>query len=128
MDFAHRLNVHLVTLARYETSRPPKGAALISLASVARQHGQTELAETFEKALVAGLKVKPGGAITFQAPKGFEAHMYAFVDVLTLPEHGRVREKILKLLEPTMGRARLVLALTHTALGEGSFAEKRKKP
>ena len=50
-QFANRLGSAVTTIARYETSRPPRGKALAQLADLARSTGQLELARVFSDAL-----------------------------------------------------------------------------
>src|SRR6478672_1867140 len=46
-QFSARLGIAVVTLARWETSRPPRGDWLDKLADLAEQRGLREYAETF---------------------------------------------------------------------------------
>jgi hypothetical protein len=51
MDFAYRIGCHLMTIYRYETTRPPKGATLAALEAIARERGLSDLADLFKNAL-----------------------------------------------------------------------------
>ena len=110
MEFANQMSWHIVTLARYETNRPPKGRALAQLWRVANEHGEHDLARVF----LGGFQ-DDMGEMVFTSPKGFAAAMYAFVDVLSLAEHEGKRKKILKLLEPEIERAKVVFSATELA-------------
>jgi transcriptional regulator with XRE-family HTH domain len=50
-EFATRMKTSVKTITRYETVRPPTGAALAKLALIAQQAGEDYLAEVFEKHL-----------------------------------------------------------------------------
>lgn len=50
-QFANRLGTAITTIARYETSRPPSGQALVALAKLAVEHDRTDDAILFRKAL-----------------------------------------------------------------------------
>jgi transcriptional regulator with XRE-family HTH domain len=54
-QFAGRLRIAMTTIARYETSRPPKGKALATMARVAEEIGRKDLADEFLLALNAEL-------------------------------------------------------------------------
>jgi transcriptional regulator with XRE-family HTH domain len=54
-QFAARLGTAITTIARYETIRPPQGAALAQFINLARASGQPELADIFQGALSAQL-------------------------------------------------------------------------
>lgn len=49
--FANRLGTAVTTIARYETSRPPKGKVLAQLEQIARKEGKGECADVFRRAL-----------------------------------------------------------------------------
>jgi len=124
MEFAKQMNWHIVTLARYETIRPPKGRALAQLWRVAQEHGQHELARVF----LGGVQAEIGEQV-FAAPKGFEAAMYAFTEVLQPGQHyEKKRAKILKLLEPEIEKAEVVFAAVKLSRHQvDAISEKRKK-
>ena len=124
MAFATRMDWHIVTLARYETNRPPKGRALAQLWRVANEHGKHDLARVF----LGGFQTEIGEQV-FAAPKEFEAAMYAFTEVLQPgPYYEKKREKILKLLEPEIERAKAVfLAVKLVRHETDAISEKRKK-
>ena len=123
MAFATRLGIHIVTLARYETNRPPKGRALAQLWRVANEHGEHELART----LLGGFHAEIGEQV-FHAPQGFEAAMYAFTDVLQPGYDEKKRKKILKLLEPEIEKAELIFAAVKLSRHQAdAISEKRKK-
>ena len=106
MKFAAQMDWHIVTLARYETTRPPKGRALAQLWRVAQEHGQHGLARVF----LGGFQAEIGQQV-YAAPPGFEAAMYAFTEVLQPGQYyEKKREKILKLLEPEIEKAKVVFA------------------
>jgi transcriptional regulator with XRE-family HTH domain len=48
-EFAVRLGIALASVARYETSRPPSGQALLTFEDLARQNGLLELAALFRR-------------------------------------------------------------------------------
>ena len=48
-QFAQRIGTTVTTVARYETNRPPKGAALEQLSALARSVGKLEIAYVFER-------------------------------------------------------------------------------
>lgn len=104
MEFAKRMGWHIVTLARYETKRAPKGKALAALEQVAREHGHQELMDTFRAALAEELgtsyALRPGPN-SIQVPEGQEVAFMAFLDALGQPQDPDTR-KILKLLKPRM--------------------------
>jgi transcriptional regulator with XRE-family HTH domain len=54
-QFARRLNTALRTVARYESTRPPKGRVLAYLEQIAMQHGFDEYAAVFRHALASEL-------------------------------------------------------------------------
>lgn len=49
--FANRMKTAITTIARYETSRPPRGRALVQLEKIARENGFEEYANVFRDAL-----------------------------------------------------------------------------
>ena len=49
-EFARRMDTAVVTIARWETSRPPRGKALKALAELARSKSLPEYADVFEQA------------------------------------------------------------------------------
>lgn len=53
--FAYRMQTAVRTIARYETTRPPKGAALADLSRVADETGHPKLANLFRDSLVGDL-------------------------------------------------------------------------
>jgi len=55
--FAYRMKTAIRTVARYETTTPPKGKALAELFWVAADTGNTELANVFRGALVGEIGV-----------------------------------------------------------------------
>lgn len=52
-DFARRLDVAVVTVARWETSRPPDGKALLKLANLARANSFDECAALLDQARIS---------------------------------------------------------------------------
>src|SRR5271156_458013 len=50
-QFANRNQTAITTIARYETSRPPKGKALAQFARLAEEAGRHDIASVFERAL-----------------------------------------------------------------------------
>src|SRR5689334_23273410 len=50
-QFANTLQVAITTVARWETTRPPRGKALADLELLATSQGQSELASIFIQAL-----------------------------------------------------------------------------
>jgi transcriptional regulator with XRE-family HTH domain len=54
-DFANRLGIALPTVARYETSSPPRGAVLDRIAQLARENHFVDIAEDLEDARVQEL-------------------------------------------------------------------------
>ena len=50
-ELSNRMRKAVVTIARWETSKPPSGAALMELQKVSLDHGQYDLAFIFKKAL-----------------------------------------------------------------------------
>jgi transcriptional regulator with XRE-family HTH domain len=58
-QFAHRLNMAIRTIARYETVRPPRGLALVQLQRTAEAHGLDEYAAVFRRAAAAAVGVEP---------------------------------------------------------------------
>ena len=95
MAFAKRMDWHIVTLARYETNRPPKGRALAQLWQLAYDQGKQDLARVF----LGGFQTEIGKMV-FAAPKGFEAAVDGFIYVLGNPKLQKKQQKLLKLLEP----------------------------
>jgi len=57
-QFASRLGTAITTIARYETSRPPRGRVLARLEQIARSEGHTNCARTFRSALERELGVR----------------------------------------------------------------------
>jgi len=56
-EFAHSLGVAITTVARWETTRPPKGKILAELERLATENHQSELVHVFDDALMADLGV-----------------------------------------------------------------------
>ena len=54
-QFANRTKTAITTIARYETSRPPKGKALAQFARLANEARRPDLAARFDQALAADL-------------------------------------------------------------------------
>ena len=54
-SFAHRLNMAIATVVRYESTRPPQGEALGAIYRVARDAGHADLSEGFWLAMLAAL-------------------------------------------------------------------------
>jgi transcriptional regulator with XRE-family HTH domain len=75
--FASRLGTAIATIARYETSRPPTGTALASLAVVAQEAGRGDLVLEFMGELGKELRLRDikGGHFTVDAsgdnPRGY---------------------------------------------------------
>lgn len=55
--FAYRMKTAIRTIARYETTRPPKGKALSEFYRVATENGNQDLAAVFRNALTAEMGV-----------------------------------------------------------------------
>lgn len=55
--FAYRMKTAIRTIARYETTRPPKGKALSEFYGVANENGNQDLAAVFRNALTAEMGV-----------------------------------------------------------------------
>ena len=51
-QFANRLDATIRTITRYETSRPPRGDALVRLWKMARKKGLAEIADIFSRAFM----------------------------------------------------------------------------
>src|SRR5258705_11906762 len=58
-QFAYRMDAAIRTLARYETTRPPKGKTLAHLKRIAMENGREDLAEVFAEGLAKELQVPP---------------------------------------------------------------------
>jgi transcriptional regulator with XRE-family HTH domain len=75
--FASRLRTAIATIARYETSRPPSGTALASLAVVAQEAGRGDLVLEFMRELGRELNLRSikGGHFVADAagenPRGY---------------------------------------------------------
>ena len=124
MAFATRMGWHIVTLARYETNHRPNGRALSQLFRLAYERGEHDLARAF----FGAFKAETNNEMMFAAPKGFEAAVYAFIDVLQPGQHEKKRKKILKLLEPEIERAEAVFSVVKLARHQvDAIPEKRKK-
>jgi transcriptional regulator with XRE-family HTH domain len=59
-DFAQRLGVSITTVAKYETSNPPTGSALVKLADMARASGASGEEMIMRLAYAAELKERDG--------------------------------------------------------------------
>jgi hypothetical protein len=111
MEFAKRMGWHIVTLGRYETTRPPKGRALADLEKVAGEHGHSDLAAIFQRHLIDELglsSLAPEAPTGHHIPERFVvtrddsvdvlAAVSAFIDILVSPRDAWLREKILDLV------------------------------
>jgi hypothetical protein len=58
-SFAYRMQTAVRTIARYETVRPPRGAVLAQLESIALETGRADLAAVFRQALTQELDSPP---------------------------------------------------------------------
>ncbi|HZT34896.1 MAG TPA: helix-turn-helix domain-containing protein, partial [Nitrososphaera sp.] len=59
-QFANRLKMAMTSIARYETSRTPKGKTLAQFARLAEQSGRHDIASIFDRALAAEIEGKKG--------------------------------------------------------------------
>lgn len=100
-QFAHRLDLAISTVVRYELTRPPKGKALAQLEKLAADQGLTELVSVFSRALNDELGLRAGHATvgSYVCPKTDEPYLFAFCAVLERSKWAPLRRKLIKLLE-----------------------------
>jgi transcriptional regulator with XRE-family HTH domain len=67
-QFAQTMKTAITTIARYETSRPPRGSALVRLAQLAWDNGQREFADFFSRAFAEDMRAG-STASDFAIPK-----------------------------------------------------------
>jgi transcriptional regulator with XRE-family HTH domain len=75
-QFSNTIGVAMNTVARWETTRPPKGKALNDLRELAIENKKTELAWIFGDALLGELGLKD------RVAKGLANRLYALIDLL----------------------------------------------
>lgn len=103
------LDVAIGTVARYETSEPPRGEVLLRLADIAREQNLPELARIFERVWVENVpKIRSGSHLTADylishisgkdAYRGAQAFMF-WLQQVDSPDP-KIRKQALSLLKP----------------------------
>lgn len=104
-EFAYRMKTAIRTIARYETTRPPKGRVLAHLKEIAIQNRREDLAEVFAKALAEELEVPSfSGFHLDTAPKNLMEEFYVSVmlSMLRNAQYHRLLPKLNKLAAEPM--------------------------
>jgi transcriptional regulator with XRE-family HTH domain len=100
-QFALRLNSAVITVARWETSRPPSGPALEQLHSISRAQSVSRCEQVFKEALDGNVEVQSedsGDRLDFLNPR---EKVLALALVTMLRDHERHTET-LKSIEPAL--------------------------
>jgi transcriptional regulator with XRE-family HTH domain len=97
--FAARLNIAVVTLARWETARPPRGKALAKLLALAQSEDLKDCAEIFQQALDGNIEPSGTAASELFLNHRERALAMALVAVLRNPEQYR---ELTKAVEPAL--------------------------
>jgi transcriptional regulator with XRE-family HTH domain len=100
-DFAGRMNLSTISVARHERSRAPRGKVLAKLAEIANAHGFDQLEDIFRQALIDELGGPPpaGSPIAFNNAKEKDLAL-ALLDVLRRPQYSKEADMIQRILEP----------------------------
>jgi len=107
-EFAQRLGVTRVTVARYEQSRPPAGKALAALEELAAEHGLDDYATVFRRALTDELgaprpEPSQGPQSTIRFKDGEEEELCrALLDVLRKRHWVKRRRPLREILAPVV--------------------------
>lgn len=68
-QFAHRVGMAITTIARYETSRPPRGSVLVTFANIAEENGLHEIATRFNNAIIREMGLVSSRAYMHALPR-----------------------------------------------------------
>ena len=99
-QLAFRMKTAIRTIARYETTRPPKGKVLAHFKQIAAENGREDLAEVFAQALAEELKLPSFSGFNLDVTaKNQREEFYGSVMLAMLrnPEYQRLMQKFNKL-------------------------------
>jgi transcriptional regulator with XRE-family HTH domain len=90
-QFAARMNSAIITVARWETTRPPSGKSLEQLLAIARSEALTECSNLFEQALAGNIESPDSAAASNELfeNKRERAFVMALITALRNPEQYR---------------------------------------
>jgi len=131
--FAYRMKTAIRTIARYETTTPPKGKALAELFWVATDTGNTELANVFRSSLVGEIGIVGNftqlGALASHTVPGIHADLAVmladFKNGSDAPEI-KIAKAIEKLERIVPEMEKLNLYLPKAGTGEAATAEESR--